>query len=82
MEWMSRRVVGSRKSEVGSKPRASWAAVLFALASLIVDVSGWIKSDLKPLIEATRQNSETLQRIERRLEDHERRIAELERQRK
>jgi hypothetical protein len=56
--------------------------VLFALASLIVDVSGWIKSDLKPLIEATRQNSETLQRIERRLEDHERRIAELERQRK
>lgn len=79
MEWMSRKVVGSRQTVDGRKPRASWAAVVFALASLIVDVSGWIKTDLKPLMDLSRQNSETLKRIESKLEDHERRIQVLER---
>lgn len=80
MEWSKRSAErGTRNAE--RKTRASWAAVVFALASLIVDVSGWIKTDLKPLMEISRQNSETLKRIESRLEDHERRIQVLERKR-
>ncbi len=81
MEWNRRKLeVGSRKWE--GKPRATWAAMTFALASLIVDVSGWIKTDLKPLMELSRQNAETLKRIEAKLEDHERRIIDLERRKK
>lgn len=79
--WTNRQVSGVRDRVSGRRPRASWAAVVFALLSLIVDVSGWLKSDLKPLLELSRQNSETLKRIETKLEDHERRIQVLERRR-
>jgi hypothetical protein len=86
MEWNRRKVVGGRQSVLGSvagrKPRATWAAVLFALASLVVDLSGWVRADLKPLMELARENSASLKRIETKLEDHERRIQELERRRK
>ena len=82
MEWMSRKVVGSRQSVVGSKPRATWAAVGLAVCSLFVQVTNFVRVDLKPLLEATRQNSETLKRIETRLADHERRIIDLERHKK
>lgn len=81
MEWVSRKsAVGSRKSE--RKPRATWAAVALAVCSLFVQVTNFVRTDLKPLLEATRQNSETLKRIETRLEDHEHRLQELERRRK
>lgn len=66
----------------GDKPgrgKASWAAVALALVSCCVQGVNFVRTDLKPLLEAARQNQATLERIEQRLADHERRIAELER---
>ena len=74
-DWMSRR----NNQLNARKPRATWAAMVFALASLVVDVTGWIKTDLKPLMELAQQNSAALKRIEEKLQDHERRLMELER---
>lgn len=75
MDWMARK-----NNQVNlRRPRATWAAVVFALLSLIVDISGWIKTDLKPLMDLAQQNSASLKRIEEKLHDHERRLQALER---
>ena len=62
-----------------NKPRATWAAVALALVSLAVQMLNFWRSDLKPVLDATKANTVMLERIEQRLEDHETRIGELER---
>ena len=75
-----------------SKPRATWAAVALAACSLLVQGVNFVKTDLKPLLEQGRKNqvvlirieeqvilnTTRLARIEKRLDEHERRIADLE----
>lgn len=61
-----------------SKPRATWAAVALAVVSLCVQVVNFWRSDLKPVLEQGREQKESLLRIEKRLEDHERRLGDLE----
>lgn len=73
MEWMN------RTGRDGKKGRAGWAAVGLAICSLGVQVTNFVRTDLKPLLELSRQTAEAVKRIETRLEDHERRIGELER---
>ena len=77
MDWMTRK-----NSQVNfRRPRATWAAVVLAAISCLAQGVNFVRNDIAPLLEATRQNSETLKRIETKLEDHERRIQVLERKR-
>lgn len=81
MQWMNRSAErGVRNAEGKKKTRASWAAVALAVCSLFVQVTNFVRTDLKPLLEAMKQNTATLKRIETRLEDHEHRLQVLERQ--
>lgn len=61
-----------------TRAKASWAAVALALISCVVQGVNFVRTDLKPLLEASQKNTAALERIERRLEDHERRLVELE----
>lgn len=73
--WIDR----SPTSKVQSpKSKTTWAAVALAVVSLCVQVTNFIRVDLKPLIEGVNKANTKLEQIERRLEDHERRIQELE----
>ena len=78
MEWSSRKVARGTQN-VERKPRATWAAVVLAVCSLFVQVTNFVRTDLKPLMELAQQNSAALKRIEEKLQDHERRLTELER---
>lgn len=70
-----------RLRTVKRRPRATWAAVVLAALSCLAQGVNFVRNDIAPLLEATQQNSATLKRIETRLEDHERRLTELERRR-
>lgn len=75
MSWMIRgnRNAGVRGQRSGVRDRkATWAGVALSVLSLLAQVGNFIRVDLQPVLSA-------LSRIEQRIEDHERRIAELER---
>ncbi len=87
MEWTKREKGRQGDGEMGRRgdarqPRASWAAVGLAALSCLVQGINFVRNDIAPLLEATKQTSATLKRIEVRLADHERRLAELERRKK
>lgn len=82
MEWSRRKVSGVGYQVSGRKPRASWAAVGLAVISCLVQGVNFVRNDIAPLLEAAKQNTVMLKRIEARMEDHERRLSELERGRK
>jgi hypothetical protein len=61
-----------------ARSKATWAAVALAAISCIVQLVNFVRTDLKPVLDGIKSSNEKLTRIEQRLEDHERRIGELE----
>ena len=94
MEWSSRKVARGTQN-VERKPRATWAAVVLAVCSLFVQVTNFVRTDLKPLLEAARQSRvelnevrEIVDRVDKQFDvraeliiDHEERLGTLEQRR-
>ena len=69
MDWNSRKakVVETAaavvKTGILDKKRAGLAAVLVGICSLLVQVTNFVRSDLKPLLEAARQSRAELKQV-------------------
>lgn len=62
-----------------AKTKATWAAAALAGVSLLAQITNFVRSDLKPVLDGVKQVSAKLDAIEKRLEDHENRLRDLER---
>ncbi len=60
------------------KSNLAWLPAVLALISLLVQALNLWRTDLKPLVDLGQKNQAALERIEKRLDDHERRLTELE----
>lgn len=60
------------------KNNLAWLPAVLALLALLVQALNLWRTDLKPLVDLGQKNQAALERIEKRLDDHERRLTELE----
>jgi hypothetical protein len=71
--------MGERSPVAGGRhKKATVAAAALAICSLGVQVTNFVRSDLKPVIDAVHQSTATMQRIEKKLDNHEQRLIVIE----
>lgn len=73
MTWTQRTKTAMQKPR-----KATWAAVALGVISILTQLLNFVRVDLQPLIIKLDQIDAKTTRIEQRLEDHERRLQNLE----